>query len=192
MLLNYKFGIFPTEDQAVTLDRWISICRMQYNSALLDKQRIYKNEKRTYKRTDMQKQQAVDKKVIPFLKEVPSQPLQEVFFRLEKAFDKFFRKQVKYPKIKKHKDYRSLTFTQLGMSKQYDKKAKKNRTIRKAASFTKGGKLQISKLGTIDIELHRKLDGKVKQVVIKKKNEKWFAINRRTRKNLRELPQYFF
>jgi putative transposase len=176
MLLNYKFEIYPTEDQAITLERWMSICRMQYNSALLDKQRIYKNEKRTYKRTDMQKQQTVDKKVIPFLNEVPSQPLQEVFFRLEKAFDKFFRKEANYPKIKKHKDYRSLTFTQFGMSKQYDKKAKKNRTVRKAASFTKGGKLQISKLGTIDIKLHRKIDGKVKQVVIKKQNQKWFTI----------------
>ncbi|WP_078548296.1 helix-turn-helix domain-containing protein [Litchfieldia alkalitelluris] len=43
MLLNYKYEIFPTEEQAKTLDKWISICRMHYNSALLDKQRLYKS-----------------------------------------------------------------------------------------------------------------------------------------------------
>ena len=118
MLLNYRYEIYPTEEQVATLDRWISICRMQYNSALLDKQRIYKNEKRSYKRFDMQKQQTSDKKVTPLLKEVPSQPLQEVFFRLEKAFEKFFRKEAKYPKVKKYKDYNSITFTQFGMARQ--------------------------------------------------------------------------
>lgn len=176
MLLNYKFEIYPTEEQVTTLERWISICRMQYNSALLDKQRTYKQEKRNYKRTDMQNQQTLDKKIITLLKEVPSQPLQEVFFRLEKAFEKFFRKEAKYPKIKKYKDYKSLTFTQFGIGKQYDKKKKVYRTVRRAASFTKGGKLQITRLGVIDINMHRKLDGKVKQVVIKKQSKKWFAI----------------
>jgi putative transposase len=113
---------------------------------------------------------------MPLLIEVPSQPLQEVFFRLEKAFEKFFRKEANYPKIKKYKDYRSLTFTQFGIGKQYDKKKKVYRTVRRAASFTKGGKLQITRLGVIDINLHRKFDGKVKQVIIKKQNRKWFAI----------------
>ncbi|MEQ6389425.1 zinc ribbon domain-containing protein [Bacillaceae bacterium S4-13-58] len=50
----------------------------------------------------MQHQHTIDKKVIPMLKEVPSQPLQEVFFRLEKAYEKFFRKEAKYPKLKKY------------------------------------------------------------------------------------------
>ncbi|MEH7237116.1 RNA-guided endonuclease InsQ/TnpB family protein [Bacillus sp. JJ1562] len=180
MLLNYKFEIYPTEDQKVTFERWISICRMQYNSALLDKQRIYKKENRNYKRPDMQKQQTLDKKVTPLLKEVPSQPLQEVFFRLEKAFEKFFRKEAKYPKLKKHKDYNSITFTQFGMARQASKNPKtgkvKRQLVRRAASLGKGGKLQISNLGLIDINFHRKLDGKVKQVIIKRQGNRWFAI----------------
>ena len=180
MLLNYRYEIYPTEEQVATLDRWISICRMQYNSALLDKQRIYKNEKRSYKRFDMQKQQTSDKKVTPLLKEVPSQPLQEVFFRLEKAFEKFFRKEAKYPKVKKYKDYNSITFTQFGMARQSSKNKKtgvvKRQLVRRAASLGKGGKLQISKIGLIDIHFHRKLDGKVKQVVIKRQRNRWYAI----------------
>jgi putative transposase len=180
MLLNYKYEIFPTKEQIQTLVRWINICRQTYNSALLDKSNFYKKYKKNYKRTDMQNQLKLDKKKYPFLKEVPSQPLQEVFFRLEKAFNKFFKKEAKYPKLKKFKDYNSITFTQFGVKRQYskDKKTgkKKPYTARMAASLGKGGKLLISNLGLINIEWHRKLDGKVKQVVIKRQGNRWFAI----------------
>jgi putative transposase len=180
MLLNYKFEIYPTEEQKTILGQWISICRMQYNSALLDKQRIYQQEKRTYTRKEMQNQQTADKKVTPLLKEVPSQPLQEVFFRLEKAFDKFFRKEAKYPKLKKYKDYNSITFTQFGMARQSSKSKKtgkvKRQLVRRAVSLGRSGKLQISNLGLIDIQFHRNLDGKVKQVIIKRQVNRWYAI----------------
>ncbi|MED1568479.1 helix-turn-helix domain-containing protein [Bacillus paramycoides] len=45
MKLNSRFEIHPTEEQQLTLERWISICRQQYNSALLDKQRYYKQKR---------------------------------------------------------------------------------------------------------------------------------------------------
>ncbi|MGE7852963.1 helix-turn-helix domain-containing protein [Bacillus paramycoides] len=46
MKLNSRFEIHPTEEQQHhTLERWTSICRQQYNSALLDKQRYYQQKK---------------------------------------------------------------------------------------------------------------------------------------------------
>ncbi|MED2737047.1 transposase [Bacillus toyonensis] len=174
MLLNYKFEIYPTEEQQHTLERWINICRQQYNSALLDKQRYYKQNKQDFTRSELQKKQTLDKKIYNFLKEVPSQPLQEVFVRLEKAYKKFFKKDAGYPKIKSHKEYRSITLTQFGMFK-YKKKDGSYGTGRRMCSLTKGGKLLISKLGAINIKWHRKLDGRVKQVVIKHQGNRWFA-----------------
>ncbi|MGE7738515.1 RNA-guided endonuclease InsQ/TnpB family protein [Bacillus paramycoides] len=109
-----------------------------------------------------------------FLKEVPSQPLQEVFARLEKAYKKFFKKDAGYPKRKSFKEHRSITLTQFGMFK-YKKKDGSLGTSRRMCSLTKGGKLLISKLGVIDIKWHRKLDGRVKQVVIKHQGNRWFA-----------------
>lgn len=180
MLRNYKYEIYPTTEQIDILERWISICRQTYNSALLDKSRMYKKVKKNYTRKMMQSQQTLDKKQYAFLKEVPSQPLQEVFFRLEKAFDNFFRKDAKYPKVKKYKDYNSITFTQFGMGRQKLKNKKtgqvKNQLVRRAASLGKGGKLIISKLGLIKVDWHRKLGGRVKQVVIKRQGNRWFAI----------------
>ncbi|WP_088361908.1 RNA-guided endonuclease InsQ/TnpB family protein [Bacillus cereus] len=174
MLLNYKFEIYPTEEQQHTLVRWINICRQQYNSAILDKQRYYKQHKKDFTRSELQKQQTIDKKTYYFLKEVPSQPLQEVFARLEKAYKRFFKKEGGYPKIKSFKEYRSITLTQFGMFK-YKSKDGSFGTGRRMCSLTKGGKLLISKLGVIDIKWHRKLDGRVKQVVIKHQGNRWFA-----------------
>ena len=180
MLLNYKFELYPTIEQQEKLNVWISLCRQQYNSALLDKSNAYTNKKINVTRTMMQSQQKIDKKVFTFLTEMPSQPLQEVFARLEKSFNNFFNKQSKYPKIKKYKDYNSLTFPQFGMAIQNKKIKKtglyKKQLVRLAASLGKGGHLLISKLGLIPMVRHRKIDGKVKQVVIKRQGNKWFAI----------------
>jgi putative transposase len=175
MILNYKYEIFPTQEQLEKLNSWINICRQTYNSALLDKSNRYQKSKKSLTRQELQRIQTADKKVYSFLKEVPSQPLQEVFVRLEKSFDKFFRKEANYPKIKKHKDHSSITFTQFGVFQQKLKSGKLSLS-RRAASLGKGGKLQISKLGLIDIAWHRKLGGKVKQVVIKRQGSRWYAI----------------
>jgi putative transposase len=159
MLLNQKYEIFPNEKQKKMLDRWLQYCRQTYNSALLDKQRKYRESKESYYRKDMQTQLKMDKKKYPFLKEVPSQPLQEVLLRLEKAFDGFFRKDKNYPKQKKYKDYTSMTFPQFGFN------AKGNRM---AMSFSDNGKLYNTKLGEIDFLLHRPLEGIIRQLVIKR------------------------
>ncbi|PFY83058.1 RNA-guided endonuclease InsQ/TnpB family protein, partial [Bacillus pseudomycoides] len=168
MLLSQKYEIFPTKEQKETLDGWLQYCRQAYNSAFLDKQRKYKENKRLYTRSDMQKQQVIDKKRYPFLKEVPSQPLQEVFLRLEKAYDGFFRGDVGYPKLKKYKDYNSFTFPQFGF--------KPNGKHRFAMSFAENGKLYNKRLGEMDIHLHRPIEGTIKQLIIKRQSKRWYAI----------------
>ncbi|PFN07144.1 RNA-guided endonuclease InsQ/TnpB family protein [Bacillus cereus] len=168
MLLSQRYEIFPTKEQKEILDRWLQYCRQTYNSALLDKQRKYKENKQIYTRSDMQKQQTIDKKKYPFLKEVPSQPLQEVFLRLKKAYDGFFRGDANYPKLKKYKDYNSLTFPQFGF--------KPNGKHRFAMSFAANGKLYNKRLGEIDILFHRPIEGTIKQLIIKRQSKRWYAI----------------
>jgi putative transposase len=48
MLLNQKYEIFPKEEQKEMLERWLQYCRQTYNSALLDKQRKYRESKESY------------------------------------------------------------------------------------------------------------------------------------------------
>src|SRR5690625_879801 len=168
MLLNLKYEIFPTEDQKETLDCWLQYCRQTYNSALLDKQRMYKQSKTPYNRFDMQRQLKLDKEKHVFLKEMPSQPLQEVFIRLDKSFNNFFRREADYPKIKKYKDYNSMTFPQFDF--------KPNMTHRYAAFFSENSKLLLCKLGVITIYMHRAIAGPIKQLIIKRQGNRWYAI----------------
>lgn len=168
MLLSQKYKIFPTKAQKEMLERWLQYCRQTYNSALLDKQRKYKENKQLYTRSDMQKQQVIDKKRYPFLKEVPSQPLQEVFLRLKKAYDGFFRGDTNYPKLKMYKDYNSLTFPQFGF--------KSNGKHRFAMSFADNGNLYNKQLGEIEIHLHRLIEGTIKQLILKRQSKRWYAI----------------
>ncbi|WP_369903435.1 RNA-guided endonuclease InsQ/TnpB family protein [Bacillus manliponensis] len=143
-------------------------CPQTYNSALLDKQRKYKENKQVYTRSNMQKQQVIDKKRYLFLKEVPSQPLQEVFLRLKKAYDGFFRGETNYPKLKTYKEYNSLTFPQFGF--------KLNGKHRFVMSFSDNGKLYNKQLGEIEIHLHRQIEGTIKQLILKRQWKRWYAI----------------
>ncbi|QKY71574.1 transposase [Lentibacillus sp. CBA3610] len=180
MRMNYKYEMFPNEEQMQTLDSWLSICRQQYNSALLDKQRFYQKNQTGLSRTQLQKQQKADKQKIPFLKTIPSQPLQEVFFRLDERTRTSLKGVHVIQKIKKHKDYNSLTFTQFGGEKRHVKSKTtgevKRRDVRYAASLDENNHLLISKLGAVYVNFHRPLEGKVKQVTIKRQGSRWFAI----------------
>ncbi|HDX9591509.1 TPA: transposase, partial [Bacillus pseudomycoides] len=94
--------------------------------------------------------------------------LQEVFARLKKAFDNFFRKDAKYPKQKKYKDYNSMKFPQFGF--------KANGKHCYAMSFSDNSKLYNKKLGEIDILLHRPIEGTIKQLILKHQGKRWYAI----------------
>lgn len=176
MLLNYKYEIHPTLLQATILSSWISMCRHTYNSALLDRSHAYKERGESLNVYSLQSIQKIDKKRFPFLKEMPSQPLQESLHRLEKAFNNFFRKDNAYPKLKKFKDYNSLTFTQFGIGKRKDAKTGEEKDVRYAASLGESDSLLISKLGELQVDWHRQLEGKVKQVIIKRQGTRWYAI----------------
>ena len=61
-----------------------------------------------------------------------------------------------------------MTFPQFGF--------KPNATHRYAASFSENGKLRLSKLGEIAINMHRAIDGPIKQLIIKRQGNRWYAI----------------
>lgn len=176
---NIRYEIYPTKAQVEVLLSWISICRQQYNSALLDHQNHYRLHQKGLSRTKQQKQLVKDKEQYHFLNNVPSQPLQETLFRLQKSFTNFFEKRAKYPKLKTAKDYRSITFTQFGIGTQTIKDKndqEKVRIVRYAASLGTCGALCLSKLGDIRMMRHRNLPGRVHQVIIKQeRNGRWYA-----------------
>lgn len=165
---NYKFRIYPNKKQERKLTNWLETCRVIYNSALADRKNYYERNGKGLTRTEQQVILKADKSKHPQVKEVHSQPAQEVLFRVERAFNNFFRrvksgeKQPGYPRYKGPGQYKSLTFTQFGDGL--------------GASF-QNGKLKLSKIGLVKIKLHREIYGEVKTCTIKREQTgKWYAV----------------
>lgn len=162
MIRTYRFRINPTKKQVEALGHILEICRILYNSCLLDRKNRYEQTGKGLSRIDQQKILVADKERIPFLRDIHSQVLQSVLFRVERAFQNFFRRvksgeKPGYPRLKSVGRYDSITYPQ-------------------AASFqiTERG-LRLSKIGTIKIKLHRPMNGVVKTCTVKRDGDKWYA-----------------
>jgi len=125
----------------------------------------YKKENISISKYDINKIITQLKKENVELKNIYSQILQNVSDRVDKAYKNFFNRVQKgetpgFPRFKKHNRYRSFTYPQNnGSFKIIDDKW-----------------LHLSKIGKIQIKLHRPLYGDIKTCSIKKTNtNKWYV-----------------
>jgi putative transposase len=160
---TYKYRLYPTKNQIEKLDWTLETCRILYNSCLVDRNRHYEETKTFLSRIDQQKILVQDKKNIEYLKNIHSQVLQDVLFRVEKAYVNFFRRvkekkgKAGFPRFKNQDRYDSITYSQSGFE------------------IDKDGKLKLSKIGHIKIKLHRDINGTIKTCNIKKEIDKWYV-----------------
>ena len=162
MLKTYKYRLYPTRKQTEKLDWTLETCRILYNSCLVDRNRHYKETGKGLSRIDQQKILVRDKKNIEYLMNIHSQVLQDVLFRVEKAYKAFFRRlkekngKAGYPRFKNIDRYDSITYTQSGFE-------------------IIDGKLKLSKVGHIKLKQHRNINGAIKTCNIKKEADKWYV-----------------
>ena len=162
MLKTYKYRLYPTKNQKDKLRLTLETCRILYNSCLIDRNRHYEETGKGLSRIEQQKILTSDKKSIEYLINIHSQVLQNVLFRVEKAYQAFFRRvkekkgKAGYPRFKQQGRYDSITYTQKGFE-------------------IIEGKLKLSKIGHIKIKQHRKINGNIKTCAIKKEIDRWYA-----------------
>lgn len=139
----------------------LDAARFAYNKQLELKINTYKENKTKLRQFDLNNNLLKLKEEFPFLKQLHSQTLQNISQRISFAFNNFYRKVKNkeasgFPRFKSKNRYDSITYPQSG--------------------FKLSKKLYLSKVGTIDIRLHRKIDGKIKTLTLKKTStNKWFA-----------------
>ena len=166
MQKTYKYRLYPTRKQRQKLEATLSLCRLLYNSCLLDRKQYYQQ---TGKGLGYIQQAAIltkDKSLHPSLKEVHSQVLQDVLKRVDRAYTNFFRRlkekkekngKAGYPRLKGENRYDSFTYPQ-----------------QPGFQLTQSG-LKLSKIGTIKIKEHRPLKGIIKTCTIKRDIDRWYA-----------------
>lgn len=114
MFRRIGFRIYPNSEQEILLAKSFGCARYVYNWALDLKTKTYQTEQKSISIFDVSRELTKKKKEEAFkwLREVPSQTLQESLRNLDSAFTKFFREKRGYPKFKSKDSKQSIRFPQ--------------------------------------------------------------------------------
>lgn len=156
MLKAYKFRIYPSKDQKHSLAKAFGSCRFLYNKALEFRKNLYESQKISASYSYL-----ATKFLIPlkhefiFLKETPSQSLQQSLKHLDNAYSNFFRRIKKgetpgFPKFKSKFSRQSISFPQF------------------VKVDFKSSIITLPKIGRIISVFHRKFDGDIKTCTVSK------------------------
>jgi putative transposase len=145
----FKYRLSPTKKQEKLLFWILTRCRELYNGALSERKDAYQYAHKGIIREEYQ--------------DIHSQVLQDVLKRLDKAFQAFFRRVQNgetpgYPRFQGRNRYNSFTYPQGGFSLTHD------------------SRVDLSKIGSIKLNLHRPLEGKIKTCTIKYEAGQWYCV----------------
>jgi putative transposase len=160
----FKFRLYPTKKQEKLLFWTLARCRELYNAALQERKEAYQMAGKSISYYE-QKRDLVEIKATlrPEYQEIHSQVVQVVLLRLKRAFDHFFRRvkngeEPGYPRFQGRNRYHSFTYPQGGYS------------------FTHDHRVCFSKIGSIKMKLHRKMEETIKTCTIEYQAGLWYAV----------------
>ncbi len=158
-----KFRLYPNKPQKEILEQTLEKCRCVYNYLLAVQKATYKETGKLISQYDQNLKLTQLKSENPTLSKVHSQVLQNISKRIRDAYHNFFaRRKLGFkaglPRFKKYGRCKSITYPQSGFKLE-------------------GKKLRLSKIGQVNIKLHRPIKGVVKTLTVKRMpSGKWFAI----------------
>lgn len=164
MVKSLKYRLFPTKKQQRLLQNSLNECRWLYNHFLEERKDSWEKDKKNIGYFQQSQSIVALKKERPTLNSIYSQVLQNVADKVDKAFQNFFRRvkqgndKVGYPRFKSFDRYDSLTYKQAGFGWNIE-----------------DNRLNLSKIGTIKIKIHRPIIGTLKTCTIKRQSGKWYA-----------------
>jgi len=164
MQTTYKFRMYPAKEDEKKLLFVLEICRLLYNSFLA----IWNDSDKIPSRYKLQAMLPVMKGEKERLKKVNSKTLQMVLFMLYnnlKALRELKKKGRKVGKLryKKYGKIKSFILNQSG--------------FKVIMTGNRLDNLYISKVGDIPMRIHREIEGKIKQVIVKQyKSGEWYAL----------------
>src|ERR1700730_18101845 len=158
----YKLRLYPNKQQEEKLFWTVNRCRELYNAALSERKDAYRMAGKSISYYEQKRDLPEIKEIRPEYHDIHSQVLQDVLLRLKRAFDRFFARVKNgqtpgYPRFQGRNRYHSFTYPQSGFSLE-----EKHITL--------------SKIGTLRVKSHRKVDGTIKTCTIKYESGQWYVI----------------
>jgi len=163
MIRTYRYRLYPSRTQEHLLDQTVETCRHWYNVCLAERKDAWETEKRSVRKYEQMAKVKDYRKINPYAGQVHSHILQVVVADLDKAFQAFFRR-VKagetpgYPRFKGHGRFDSFGLKQYGNGFKID-----------------GHRLRIFGIGRVAVRWHRKIEGEIKTLRVKRQAGKWYA-----------------
>lgn len=156
---THSIKLYPTESQRVLLAKACGVSRFAYNWGLSRWKEIYESGGKPTMNGLIKDLTSVKRDQFPWMMEVSKTCPQYAIHNLNSAFQKFFKKESNYPKFKKK-----------GTSDSFV-------AIENNAAFRNyGRKIHIPRVGKIKAAEELRFDGKVNNVVVKRKADMWFAV----------------
>jgi len=145
----------------------IETCRRLYNDLLNDR---IQNHTGTF---EQNRALTARRKGNKYLRQVHSQVLQDVTFRLGKAFGAFFGGLARFPRFKRRGRYNSFTYPQSG---------------RKGGFKIIDGRLSLSMIGKVRMVLHRDIEGTMKTCTVVRDIDQWYACINVEKEDTKSVP----
>jgi len=165
MIITYRYRIYPTKEQERQLKKTFGCVRFIWNYFLVYQKEIYQEQKKSPNSyTWIRYLQQHLKKEYPWLKEVDKFALENEIKNLEQAFERFFKKQAKYPKFKRKKTHHfsyTTNFTNNNIQVDFGRLASNTKLNRC------WGRIKLPKLGWVKARIHRVFEGKIKTATVK-------------------------
>jgi putative transposase len=160
MMKAFKFRLKPTSDQENTLRQTGGACRWLWNKMLEQNKARYEQEKKFIFKYDMIVSLPKLKAEYPWLKELPSQTLQQRCWDLDTAMKRCFKSGFGFPKFKmKGNENDSFRIPQTNGHIQITRKT-----------------IKLPKIGWINWRRHRPIEGRLLSVTVKQEGSRWYAV----------------
>jgi len=156
---GYKFRLKTNDNLNIIFSKTAGCCRFVYNHFLIQKIDLYNFNLMTTDYVDQANQLPDLKKKFVWLKEIPSQTIQQSLKDLDQAYKNFFRRVTKgekpgFPKFKKKGFNDSFRFPQ-GVK-------------------VEGSKVLLPKVGAVKFQKSQEIEGKIKNTTVTREGKHWY------------------
>lgn len=152
----YKFRIYPTQEQAILINKSIGCSRFVFNHFLAKWNETYKETGKGLTYNACAKRLTALKKQFEWLKEVDAHALQSSLRHLDDAFKRFFKKQNDAPRYKSKRN----------KVQSYTTKIEKKNQLPEVS--IQRNKLKLPKLGWVRFAKSREVEGRILSATIRR------------------------
>ncbi len=163
MRRTFKYRLYPSSEQAVTLEHQLSEARSLYNAALQERRDAWRMQKISRNYYD-QANQLKGIRDAGNLEMANYSACQDVLWRVDKTFKAFFRRikageKAGYPRFKSRDRFDSYAFPAWG----------------DGCHLTNASRLKVQGVGVVKLKMHRPITGEIKTLTLKREASKWYA-----------------